>query len=92
MMRIIAIMCEATLGGACEERIHDFVPPIPLACIHAAGPELDSITPEGWMVARWRCVALPEPDRVRHATGGPGPTIAVTPPPIDLGRRDVPAR
>lgn len=59
MMRIIAIMCETVVGGACEERVHDFVPPIPVACIYAAGPELDRITPEGWTVMRWHCDAMP---------------------------------
>jgi hypothetical protein len=62
MMQIVAVLCEAVVGGACEERVHDFVAPIPVACIVAAGPELDRITPEGWTVVRWHCALPAEPD------------------------------
>jgi hypothetical protein len=55
MMRIVFIICETMSINICEARVHDFYPPTPVACIFAAGPELDQITPEGWGVAAWCC-------------------------------------
>jgi len=69
MMRIVVVLCEAVLEGVCEERVHDFVPPIPVACVVAAGPELESITPEGWTVVRWHCDATPAADGRRDPLG-----------------------
>jgi hypothetical protein len=62
MMRITYLICETASILVCEERTHDFTPPIPVACIHAAGPELARITPRGWGIARWTC-ARPDPER-----------------------------
>jgi hypothetical protein len=55
MMRIVFIICETMSINICEERIHDFYPATPIACIFAAGPELAQITPEGWGVDAWCC-------------------------------------
>jgi hypothetical protein len=62
MMRIVYLLCEAGTGGQCTENVLAFAPPIPVACIHAAGPELARVTPEGWRVRRWSC-ADTDPDR-----------------------------
>ena len=61
MMRIIYVVCAAFDSGTCEEHVLDFSPAVPLACIHAAGPELDRQVPDGWIVERWHC-AEPESD------------------------------
>ncbi len=55
MMRIVFILCETLAANSCEERVHDFVPALPIPCIYAAGPELALISPEGWGVDSWRC-------------------------------------
>jgi hypothetical protein len=62
MMRIVYLICETMSVLVCEERTHDFNPPIPVACIHAAGPELARITPEGWGIHHWTC-DTPDPER-----------------------------
>lgn len=62
MMRVIALICELGTSGACIERVHDFVPRLPIACIFAAGPELERITPQGWVVSQWQCVTPPATD------------------------------
>ncbi len=59
MMRVIATLCELAAPGNCLELVHDFVPRQPIACIFAAGPELERVTPEGWTVTRARCVTAP---------------------------------
>ena len=69
MMRIVYTICETASVLACETHTHDFNPPIPLACIHAAGPELARITPEGWDVSRWSCT-MSDPER-SYAQNGP---------------------
>jgi hypothetical protein len=69
MMRIVVLICETIAAQTCTEVAHDFTPPIPVACIHAAGPELDRLTPEGWAVDRWRC-ADPDVPRGFVAAGG----------------------
>lgn len=56
MMRIIYVVCAAVESGSCEEHVLDFTPALPLACIHAAGAELDRAVPEGWTLDRWHCV------------------------------------
>ena len=61
MMRVIATICEIAAPGNCRELIHDFTPRQPIACIHAAGPELERLTPEGWRVTRARCVGAQHP-------------------------------
>jgi hypothetical protein len=54
-MRIVYLICETAAGGQCTESVLAFEPAIPVACIHAAGPELARITPDGWHISRWRC-------------------------------------
>ena len=61
MMRVIALLCEIGATDVCVEQVHDFVPRLPIACIFAAGPELERLTPEGWTVVRARCTAAPRP-------------------------------
>jgi len=61
MMRVIATMCRIAAPEDCVELIHEFVPRQPVACIHAAGPELEPLTPEGWAVLRVRCVGAQHP-------------------------------
>lgn len=61
MMRIVALLCELDAPDVCVEHVHDFVPRLPIACIVAAGPELERVTPQGWIVTRWHCVPQPEP-------------------------------
>ncbi len=52
MMRIVYVVCAAFDSGT-------FTPAVPLACIHAAGPELERRVAEGWTLERWSCA---EPD------------------------------
>lgn len=59
MMRVIALMCDIAAQDVCTERVHDFVPRAPVACIFAAGPELQALVPEGWAVIRFRCSTAP---------------------------------
>ena len=59
MMRIVYVVCAAFDSGTCEEHVLDFTPAVPLACIHAAGPELERRVAEGWTLERWSCA---EPD------------------------------
>lgn len=61
MMRVIALICELAAPEVCAEVIHDFVPRQPIACIHAAGPELERRLPEGWTVRRFTCTTAPRP-------------------------------
>jgi hypothetical protein len=60
-MRVIALICEMDAQDVCVSHVHDFVPRLPVACIYAAGPELERLTPEGWAVSRWRCASSPRP-------------------------------
>jgi hypothetical protein len=59
MMRVIALLCEIGATDVCVEQVHDFLPRLPIACIFAAGPELERVTPEGWTVVRWHCAPAP---------------------------------
>lgn len=61
MIRVIALLCELDVPDRCVERVHDFVPRLPIACIFAAGPELERLTPEGWTVVRVRCTTASNP-------------------------------
>ena len=61
MLRVIALICETAAPEVCAERIHDFQPRAPVACIFAAGPELAALVPEGWAVVRFRCTTAPGP-------------------------------
>jgi hypothetical protein len=69
MMGIAYLLCSAAASDTCEERVHVFVPLIPVACIHAATPELDRIRPEGSTIGRWRCL---EPDELLVALDAGG--------------------
>lgn len=62
IMEIAFTLCRVAAPSECEDRRIAFLPPIPVACIHAAGSELSRAVPEGWAVTRWRCV-----DPVRRA-------------------------
>lgn len=61
MMRAIAVMCQLAAPEVCAEVVHDFVPRQPVACIFAAGPELERLVPEGWVVVRLQCTTAPRP-------------------------------
>ncbi len=61
MMRVIALICELGAPDQCVETVHDFLPRLPIACIYAAGPELERVTPEGWTVVRVTCALAPRP-------------------------------
>ncbi len=61
MMRIIALICELGAPDGCVEHVHDFVPRQPIACIFAAGPELERVVPEGWTIVSVRCTTAPRP-------------------------------
>lgn len=61
MTRVIALLCELGAPDRCVEQVHDFVPRQPIACIFAAGPELERVVPEGWTIVRVRCATAPRP-------------------------------
>jgi len=61
MFRVIALLCELGVPEHCIERVHDFVPRLPIACIFAAVPELERLTPKGWTVVHVRCATAPRP-------------------------------
>jgi hypothetical protein len=61
MIRVIALLCELGVQDHCVEQVHDFMPRLSIACIFAAGPELERLTPEGWAVVRWSCAKAPRP-------------------------------
>ena len=61
MIRLIALLCEIGVLDHCVEQVHDFMPRVPVACIFAAGPELERLTPEGWTVVHVRCATAPRP-------------------------------
>lgn len=67
MMHIVFTVCAGAAPDSCEARSHSFVPALPVACIHAAGPELDRVIPDGWRLAEWRCVAADAPLPARWA-------------------------
>jgi hypothetical protein len=68
MMRIVYVICATVESGTCEELVLDFTPPVPLACIHAAGPELDRAVPEGWALERWSCLDHDDDMRTARTT------------------------
>jgi hypothetical protein len=57
MMHIVFMICAASAAEPCEVGLVSFVPRLPVACIHAAGPKLARAVPEGWHLTAWRCVA-----------------------------------
>lgn len=59
MMRVIALIFEIGATEVCMELVHDFLPRLPIACIFAAGPEFERLTPEGWTIVRWHCTCAP---------------------------------
>ena len=59
MLHIVVLLCAIEAPQVCAEHSHSFVPRQPVACIFAAAPELERITPDGWTVAQWRCTPLP---------------------------------
>lgn len=61
MMRVIALICELATPEVCAEVVHNFVPRQPIACIHAAGPELAPLIPEGWTLRQYTCTIAPRP-------------------------------
>lgn len=61
MMRVIALLCDMAAPEVCTELVHDFLPRAPVACIFAAGPELEALLPEGWTVIRMQCTTAPRP-------------------------------
>ena len=61
MIRVIALMCEIGAPDHCVEQVHDFMPRLPIACIFAAGPELERVVPEGWRIVHVRCTTAPRP-------------------------------
>ena len=61
MMRVVVLVCDLAAQDVCIEKVHDFVPRLPIACIFAAGPETERVTPEGWTVVRIRCATAPRP-------------------------------
>lgn len=62
MMRIVATICQLAAPETCVELVHDFVPRQPIACIFAGGPELDRITPQGWVLEHWHCASSVKDD------------------------------
>jgi hypothetical protein len=60
MMQILFTLCLIGAPEICKERRLAFVPPVPVACIFAAGPELAAATPDGWEVRAWACIPPPE--------------------------------
>ena len=62
MLEIAFTLCRTAAPNECEERRIPFDPPIPIACIFAAAPELAMAAPEGWVVVHWRCTVPDEPD------------------------------
>lgn len=63
MMRIVATLCRIAAPDDCMDLVHDFVPRQPVACIYAAGPELERLVPPGWAVIRTRCIGAQHRDR-----------------------------
>lgn len=61
MLHIAFTICRIAAPQDCDERLHSFVPRQPVACIFAAGPELERLIPDGWTVVRLRCTAAPRP-------------------------------
>ena len=59
LLEIAFTLCRIAAPGDCEDRRLTFLPPVPVACIFAAGPELARAVPEGWTVTHWRC-SLPQ--------------------------------
>lgn len=58
LLEIAFTLCRIAVPEECEDRRITFLPPIPVACIFAAGPELARIVPESWAVTHWRCSHL----------------------------------
>jgi hypothetical protein len=55
MMQIVYTVCALAEPDVCETRVLRFTPRLPIACIHAAGPELAAGMSEHEKLVSWSC-------------------------------------
>lgn len=55
MMQVLYTVCALAEPGTCETRVLTFSPRLPVACIFAAGPELEAVVAENERLAAWSC-------------------------------------
>jgi hypothetical protein len=60
MMQVVYTVCALADPGACETRVLTFSPRLPVACIFAAGPELEAVLAEDERVVAWSCAEATE--------------------------------
>ncbi len=56
-MELVYVICSLATTELCEEHAAAVYTPSPVACFVGAQAELVQLTPAGWRVAHWRCVA-----------------------------------
>lgn len=66
MMQLVYTVCALADPTACETRILTFTPRQPVACIFAAGPELEAVLTEDEVLGAWTCEDDPEAAREGH--------------------------
>ncbi len=59
MMQLVYTVCALADPGACETRVLTFTPRLPVACIFAAGPELEAVLEEDERLVAWSCDDTP---------------------------------
>lgn len=59
MMTIVYTVCTLADPRTCDTRVLTFSPLLPVACIFAAGPELEAVLADDERLVTWSCYDAP---------------------------------